>query len=312
MDLTRRAFTLGGAAALQVSAQTPRATPTICLFSKHLPKIHYSELGGVLKDLGFAGCDLTVRPGGHVEPALSAADLYRAVEAIRAEGVEVPMITTAFVSAADPTAPNVLALCGRMKVPYFKLGYWPYRPTDNIAARIAEVRRDVEGLVALGRACGIAAGFHNHSGNYVGEAVWDTRTIIDDMDPKWIGYYFDPCHATAEGGEAGWNIAMRMALPRIKMVALKDFYWAKVNGKWMMQMCPIGEGMVNWPQVFSLLASSRFSGPLSLHLEYEPKDELSSIARDLAFVKKQVGAAYGTVAQARMPAAAALLPPQTK
>jgi L-ribulose-5-phosphate 3-epimerase len=293
--LSRRAFAIGAAAALQIRADAPRALPTICLFSKHLPKIHYAELGGVLKDLGFPGCDLTVRPGGHVEPALSAADLYRAVEAIRAEGVDVPMITTAFVSPSDPTMPNVLALAGRMKVPYFKLGYWQYKPSDNIETRLAEVRRDVAGLVAMGRAYGIAAGFHNHSGNYVGEAVWDARAIIGDMDPKWIGYYFDPCHATAEGGEAGWNIAMRMALPRIKMVALKDFYWAKVDGKWTMRMCPIGEGMVNWGQVFALLASAHFAGPLSLHLEYEAPDELSAIARDLAFVKKQVAAAYGSL-----------------
>src|SRR5580698_5731144 len=155
MGLTRRAFALGGAtmgAALQVPAAAPTPAPTICLFSKHLPKLHYSELGGVLKDLGFAGCDLTVRPGGHVEPALSAADLYRAVEAIRAEGVEVPMITTAFVTASDPTARPVLGIAGRMKVPYFKLGYWPYRPADNIEARIAEVWRDVGGLVSVGRA----------------------------------------------------------------------------------------------------------------------------------------------------------------
>ena len=303
MDLTRRAFTLGGAVALQAAAAAPPAVPPVCLFSKHLPKVHYSELGGVLKDLGFDGCDLTVRPGGHVEPALAAADLYRAIEAIRAEGLDVPMITTAFVTVLDRTMSNVLAIAGRMKVPYFKLGYWPYRPADNIDVRIAEVRRDVAGLVAMGRAYGMAAGFHNHSGNYVGEAVWDTRAIIGDMDPQWIGYYFDPCHATAEGGEAGWNIAMRLALPRIKMVALKDFHWEKVNGKWTMQMCPIGEGMVRWPEVFALLASARFLGPLSLHLEYEPADKFAAIARDLAFVKKQVAAAYGTTA---------LLPPQTK
>ncbi|HLY19047.1 MAG TPA: sugar phosphate isomerase/epimerase family protein [Bryobacteraceae bacterium] len=293
VNLSRRAFAVGGAAALQVRAQTPRALPTICLFSKHLPKIHYADLGGVLKDLGFGGCDLTVRPGGHVEPALAPADLYRAVEAIRAEGVEVPMITTAFVSAADPTLRSVLAIAGRMKVPYFKLGYWPYRPGDNIETRVAEVRREVAGLVAQGRAYGMAAGFHNHSGNYVGEAVWDGRAIIEGLDPNWIGYYFDPCHATAEGGEAGWNISMRLALPRIKMVALKDFYWEKANGKWSMRMCPIGEGMVNWAQVFALLAAAHFGGPLSLHLEYEATDQLSAIARDLAFVKKQVAAVYG-------------------
>jgi L-ribulose-5-phosphate 3-epimerase len=293
METTRRAFTLGAMAALQASAQPPRPTPMICLFSKHLPKVHYSDLGGVLKELGFEGCDLTVRPGGHVEPSLAAADLYRAIEAIRAEGVEVPMITTGFVSAADPTLQNVLAIAGRMKVPYFKLGYWRYAPTDNIETRVAEVRREVGTLVAFGQAYGMAAGLHNHSGSYVGEAVWDSRAIMEGVDPRWLGYYFDACHATAEGGEAGWNISMRMALPRIKMVALKDFYWAKVNGKWTMQMCPIGEGMVHWPEVFSLLAAARFSGPLSLHLEYEPKDELAAISRDLAFVKKHVAAAYG-------------------
>jgi L-ribulose-5-phosphate 3-epimerase len=89
MHPTRRAFTLGAAALAarpQIPAQPPRPAPIICLFSKHLSTIHYADLGGVLKDLGFAGCDLTVRPGGHVEPALSAADLYRAVEAIRGEG----------------------------------------------------------------------------------------------------------------------------------------------------------------------------------------------------------------------------------
>ncbi|MGO4879361.1 MAG: sugar phosphate isomerase/epimerase family protein [Bryobacteraceae bacterium] len=296
MGLTRRAFTLGGTglgAALQIPAQPPHPAPIICLFSKCLAKLHYSELGGVLRDLGFAGCDLTVRPGGHVEPALSAADLYRAVEAIRGEGVDIPMITTAFVTAADPTINNVLALCGRdrMKVPYFKLGYWNYRPTDGIDARIAEVRRDVAGLVSLARAYGMVAGFHNHSGNYVGEAVWDARAVIEGQDPNWIGYYFDACHATAEGGEAGWSIALRMALPRLKMVALKDFYWEKANGKWAMRMCPMGEGMVRWPEFFAMLAAAHFGGPLSLHLEYEPAD-MNAIARDLAFVKKQVAAAW--------------------
>jgi sugar phosphate isomerase/epimerase len=297
-ELTRRAFTMAGAAgsaALQIAAQTPRALPLVCVFSKPLIKIHYADLGGVLKDLGVAGCDLTVRPGGHVEPALAPADLYRAIEAIRAEGVEVPMLTTAFVSAADPTLRAVLAIAGaaRMKVPYFKLGYWQYGPKDDIVVRIAQVRQDVAGLVAQARAYGMTAGYHNHSGNYVGEAVWDGRAVIEGMDPEWIGYYFDPCHATAEGGEAGWNVAMRMALPRIKMVALKDFYWEKNGGKWSMRMCPMGEGMVDWPRVFGLLAGARYAGPLSVHIEYEPADVLTAIQRDLAFVNKQVAASYG-------------------
>jgi sugar phosphate isomerase/epimerase len=292
MQVTRREFALGTAMALHASSQSPRPAPVVCLFSSQLSKFHYSELGGVLRDLGFAGCDLTVRPGGCVEPTLSAADLYRAIEAIRAEGVDVPMITTAFVSAEDRSAPNVLGLAGRMKVPYFTLGDWPYAPDDNVAVRLSGVRRDVSGLVALGRACGMAAGFYNRAGAYVGEAVWDVQGIIDDTDPRWLGYCFDPCQATAAGGEGGCEIAMRLALLRVKMVAVQDFYWAKHGGQWTMQMCPLGQGMVDWPRALSLLASARFSGPLSLHLEYDSADELAAISRDLEFLKKHLAVAF--------------------
>jgi sugar phosphate isomerase/epimerase len=294
MNLTRREFArAGGLAAagarLLAAPQTPpRAAPVICLFSKRLAKVHYSELGGVLSDLGFEGCDLTVRPGGHVEPSLAAADLYRAVEAIRAEGVDVPVITTALTSARDPTAVPVLALSGRMKVPYFRLGYWLYRAGDDIETRLEEVRQEAAGLAAMGRAYGMTACFQNRSGDYVGEAVWDIREVIKGTDPQWMGYYFDPCHATIEGGLEGWKIALRLAMPRIKVVAVKDFVWSQAGGKWNVQFCPLGQGMVNWPEVFAMLAEARFTGPMSLHVEYEARDDLAAIARDLAFLKKHV------------------------
>src|SRR5687768_7815722 len=40
----------------------------LCFFSKHLPRMNGRELGQSLKALGFQGVDLTVRPGGHVDP----------------------------------------------------------------------------------------------------------------------------------------------------------------------------------------------------------------------------------------------------
>jgi sugar phosphate isomerase/epimerase len=86
-----------------------------------------------------------------------------------------------------------------------------------------------------------------------------------------------------------------MALERIKMVAIKDFYWEKRGGKWKMLMCPLGEGMVDWTKFFSILAAARFMGPTSLHMEYEPADEAAAIATDFAFLRKQVDAAYGGV-----------------
>ena len=86
------------------------------------------------------------------------------------------------------------------------------------------------------------------------------------------------------------------------MVSLRDFQWAPGgdggdggnggNGARKMTPCPLGEGVVDWPQFFTALARAGFAGPISLQVDYQPKDELSAIRRDLDFVRKQVAAAY--------------------
>jgi L-ribulose-5-phosphate 3-epimerase len=302
MRVTRRAW-MAGAAGVAAQAQAPqpnagppppppRTRPMLCMFSKYLQKLEYVDIGPIIKQLGFEGCDLTVRPGGHVEPDKVQVDMLRAIESLRGDGVEVGMITTEITSHEPFASRAILAIAGRSGVQYFKPGSWPYSATDSIEQRLGIVRQQMAGVVMLGRAYGIAAGFHNEAGDHVGEATWDTWAILNGLEPRWAGYYFDPCHATAEGGVAGWNIALRLAMPRLKMLAVQDFYWEKSGGKWQMRMCPLGQGMVDWPKVFSMLAAAKFTGPISLHCEYTPPDLLEAIARDFAFLKKQMGAVY--------------------
>jgi len=81
---------------------------------------------------------------------------------------------------------------------------------------------------------------------------------------------------------------MRLLGPRIKMVALKDFYWAKNK----MTMCPMGEGVVDWQKYFAALRGAGFQGPVSLHMEYKVADERAAIAKDAEFARKQMAKAY--------------------
>jgi sugar phosphate isomerase/epimerase len=285
--MTRRGF-LTTAAAIPVAA-APQGTPprrfTFCFFSKHLPELKYAELAGWLHEAGFDGPDLTVRAGGHVLPERAAEDLPRAVDAIRARGLDVPMITTELTSAADPAARPILSTAARLKIPFFKLGYWRYG-TDPLGD-LQKAASDVRGLVELAREYGITAGFHNHPRN-VGLAGWDGRQVIEPLDPKWIGYYYDSNNATEEGAVMGWEVTLRLALPRLKMAAFKDFYWSKVNGKWTSVACPLGEGMVNWSRLFPLIAGARFTGPISIHQEYKPADRMAAARADLEFVRKHL------------------------
>jgi sugar phosphate isomerase/epimerase len=76
------------------------------------------------------------------------------------------------------------------------------------------------------------------------------------------------------------------------MVAVKDFYWEKREGKWRIRWCPLGEGMVDWPAVLKRLARAGFAGPLTLHVEYENPDELKAAAADAAVLRKLVQEAW--------------------
>jgi L-ribulose-5-phosphate 3-epimerase len=297
---TRRDFIKSASAFAAISAFPDNGfTGTLCFFSKHLPKMDVARLARTVKKLGFGGIDLTVRPGGHVPPEPAAEDLPKAVAAIRAEGLSVPMITTGLTSASDSAAKPILATAGELSIPYFKPGYYKYSFVD-VRRELDKAMKDFRTLVDLGKQYGIQAGFHNHDA-YVGAPLWDVASTIDQLDPKWAGYYFDVRHAVCEGGSAGWKIAFDLVAPRIKMIAVKDFYWKKTSKGWQQFNCPLGEGMVDWKAYFKLLREAKFQGPISLHLEYDIPGEtdavleentLAAATRDLEFLKGQIQAAY--------------------
>ena len=302
MKLTRRQLLAAAAGAGRAAAQAqykaggskPRTRPPVCLYSKLVAKVEYDNLGKVLRDLGFDGCNLSVEPGGHVLPEQAQADLVRAVLAVTDVGLVVPVFTTSTTSPADPNIRLVLSIGNFLGVPLFRPGVWKYNGATEIEGRLAQVQGEIAGLTALGRSAAMALGLRNVAGDNVGSAVWDTNLIIRGLDPQWVGYDFDPGSAAAAGGVDGWWVALRLALPRLKMVTLNDFTWTRdASGAWKAAPCPLGEGMVDWPRFFAALARVKFTGPLSLEMAYRPAKELEAIGRDLAFVRKQVAAAYG-------------------
>src|SRR5205807_9728050 len=196
-------------------------TGTLCLFSKPLPGMDWRRLAQAAKSLGFGGIDLTVRRGGHVQPERAAEDLPKAVVAIREEGLDVPMITTELTSADDPAARVIFSTAAKLSIPFFKPGYYQYKMV-NVRRELEEAAGQFRGLVTLSKQYGIQAGYHNHE-EYIGAQVWDMASVIDALDPKWAGFYFDARHAVAEGGVGGWKIATNLVMPRLRMVAVRTF-----------------------------------------------------------------------------------------
>jgi len=225
------------------------------------------ELAQSAKAAGFGGIDLTVRQGGHVRPERAATDLPQAFAAIRDTGLEVPMITTELLSAEDPTAEPILNTAAKLSISYLKPGYYHYKWID-VLKELGEAGKRFRGLVELAGKYGIQVGYHNHP-DYIGAPIWDMARVIEPLDPRWCGYYFDLSQATMEGGASGWKIAANLVIPRLKMIAAKDFVWRKVGPhRWEAETCPMEQGMSRWKEFLQTLAQSDFHGPITLHEEY--------------------------------------------
>ncbi len=240
---------------------------TLCLFSKAVPQLSWRELAQSAKQAGFGGIDLTVRSEGHVLPARAAQDLPQAVAAIRAEGLEVPMITTELLGADDPTAIPILETAGKLSIPFLKPGYYHYKFV-NVLQEFQEAGRQFRGLVELAGKNKIQVGYHNHP-NYIGASLWDMASVIEPLDPRWCGYYLDLGHICVDSGEDEWKIATNLVIPRLKMIAVKDLTW-KEGGprRWQAATCPLGQGMAPWTEFLHILAQTNFHGPITLHEEF--------------------------------------------
>jgi hypothetical protein len=242
-----------------------RTGPLLCLDSRLVREVDYSQLAMVVNEMGFDGCDLDVERGGTLEPDQSPVTLVRAIEVLGGSQIELPLITTSFLDIGEPWARNVLALSGGSGVPYFRTGY------SRNAARLAERAANIMGLAAYGRAAGMLIGLPYPAAEF----------LMRNLDPEWSGYDFDTAAAPAPA-------ALEAALPRTRMFTLRDFRREKEQTV----ACPLGEGTIDWAGFFGTLARARFSGPLTLQIDYQPEDRLQALRRDLDFARKQLNAAY--------------------
>lgn len=280
LNLTRRQFMAGTAATAALSSSLAadaagRKGPCVVVFSKHLQHLGYGELAKTCKQLGLDGVDLTVRDGGHVEPAKAAADLPRAVEAIRAEGLEVPMITTRLASAADPEARPTLEAASKQGIRFFRIGGQKYSEQGDPCAQLPKFAEELRGLAELAAEYDMVGGYHNHSGyRNVGAPLWDLKQLFDMIGSDHIGSNFDVGHAKVEGAYGAWQTNIRMIAPYVKMMAVKDFKWFRDKPGWV----PLGEGIVPVVEMLELLRTQvSFNGPISLHFEYRSKDVVKEI-----------------------------------
>ena len=268
----------------------------MCLFSKALQNRPVADLARMLPEYGIDAVDLTCRPGGHVLPERVTDDLPRAAELFKDASITIPMITTAITDADEPHAEETIRTAAALGIRHAKIGYYRYRDLSRIPETMADVKARIRDIAALCGRHGVKAGFHNHSGMYVGGPMWDLWQLLEDIDPRTMGSYFDLGHATAMGGLTGWRIGLNLLLDRISIVGVKDMAFKHDGARgWRSVWGPLGEGMAPCAQAFKILKEADFAGPITLHVEYgawsapvdsdEESENIAHIRRDTSRLK---------------------------
>lgn len=292
----------GLAAALPDRAVADPGRPfSVHIFSKHLQFLNLTELAAVAADLGFDGVDLTVRPGGHIEPELVRQMLPRAAEALTRRNLPPLLMTTALTAADQPATRPVLEAAARVGIRAYRTGWLPYPAQQSIPAALWQYQQQFSELAQLNQAYGLAGAYQNHAGTNFGAAVWDLAQVLAAVKSPLMGCQYDIRHATVEGGSS-WPNGLRLILPHIRFLAVKDFIWEKRQGTWRAVSVPLGEGMVDFKAFFAQLKQAGFHAPISLHLEYAlggaehgsrtltiPKEQVyAAMRRDLETLRKLV------------------------
>lgn len=237
------------------------------LFSKVIDKYDFDFMCECTKRSGFGGFDMTIRPGGKIEPSDVEKLLPDYISQAKKYDLAIDMMTSGIVNIKDPLTDVVLKTTSKSGITHYRLGYLEYDYKLGIWESIQKHKADLKGVVDLNKKYNMHGGYQNHAGVRLGGPVWDVYELVHEFDPANAGCQYDVRHAMVEGANA-WIIGMRLLASHIKTLAIKDFTWQNINGKPRAVTVPMGEGMINWDTFFATVKELNIAGPLTLHIEY--------------------------------------------
>lgn len=264
----------------------------LIVFTKFLKDKSVKELAGLLKSIDAQGADMCVRPGYPVEPKNARKNLPKAAKVFRDNGLSIPLITLPgeFTNYKNKFAESIFAACAYSGVGLIKLGYWFFKEKDYWKT-VDNVRRSLDGFAKLAEKHSVKVCIHNHAWSTMGMNSCAAMNLVKGFDPRYVGIFADPGHLSLVGEPL--PMALDIAREYICAIAAKDVVRERIikdgRRQWQPRWIPIGEGYVDWHTLIKLLFKMKFTGPISIHGEYEEWDRESVvdlIRMDIRFIRK--------------------------
>ncbi len=282
-----------GTSSLLGGDQVAKAAPRVCVYTEHFQSLPVPEVCKIFRTMGVNGLDLTVRPGGHVDPEDVKVGLPKAVKAARDHGLEVMMLTTA-ITEPDRIAEETFAACQQAGIRRIKMGYYPVGKAGALARRLSEVRRQLAGVAKLAARYEVLPCMHLHSGSTIPSNGFMLYDLLREIPPDRIGAYLDSFHMTITAGAGGWKQAIDLLTPWISLVALKNFQWHRGKRdelgqqRWRTDYCRLEDGVAPIPDFVKAIHRAGYRGFYTLHTEYRKpvKECIQLTTEDFTYLRK--------------------------
>lgn len=271
----------------------------ICVFSKQLQWLNYTDMASHVAEMGFDGIDLTVRNNGHVLPERVAEDLPKAAEAAKKAGIEISMISTDIRDVNETYTGKILTTAASLGIRRYRVAGLNYSKDLDIMANLDLIKAKFTRLAEMNKKLGLYGYYLNHSGEGFGSSIWDLWLTLKDIDPKYMGSQFDINHSTIAGAFS-WPVDLQLIQKYVQTTVIRDFMWDKNKNVLEAKQVPLGEGLVNFKKYFELVKKYDISGPICLMCDYDiagaqhgatkltgsPDIVFNAMRKDLGFIKQ--------------------------
>ncbi len=257
----------------------------LAVFTKSFQDRPIPEVCRIFKRIGAQGLDLTVRPGGHIDPKDVAEELPAAMQAAKEAGVKIFFLTTA-ITDPDESAYKLLVTASNLGIKKVKLGYYRYKKFGSLAKEMDGIKKRLAAVSKMARPLGVLPCVHIHSGSTIPSHGTQLYQLIKDFAPDEVGAYVDPQHMTKEGGVDGWRQGLDLLGPWIALSSMKNFAWERTKRdkqgqqRWRTINVPVADGVCPVPEYIAALHKLGYHGVISMHSEYKGRHSFKRLDTD--------------------------------
>ncbi|MGH8615203.1 MAG: TIM barrel protein [Gammaproteobacteria bacterium] len=229
---------------------------------------------------GYQGVELRVHDNYHITLSQLISQCGQIKRIIETNRLDLRVYNTYYGVIDSDAVDALIHICKRTGVRYFRVtlpvaGKADVRtqafeeavvPSYRDRARPTEILRSVkaslQSLAKRAKAAGVSALVELHWGTVM-SSFTSAHYLVGDLDPEAVAITFDPANMVIEGKE-DWEYGIQLLREHVANVHIKNVSWLREGDSWKWYWDRLEQGMVDWPQLFCLLADADYRGMFAM------------------------------------------------